>query len=79
MADVVGAELHLVSIGGEALWLRHDARIVDQEVEPVGRGKEGVRGFSDGFDVTTPLLPRSLNQRIPLLSRNLAMQALRRE
>ena len=50
MAYVVGAELHLVSIRGESIRLHHYPRIFDQEVEPVGRGEEGVRGFFDGSE-----------------------------
>ena len=50
MTHVVGAELHLVSISGESIWLCHYSCIVDQEVEPVARGDEGVRCFFDGFE-----------------------------
>ena len=50
MAYVVGAELHLVFIRGESFCLRHYPRIIDQEIEPGGRGKQRVRGFFDGFE-----------------------------
>ena len=50
MAKVVGAELDLVSVGGETSWLGHDSGIVDQEIKSVGGGEILVGRFFDGFE-----------------------------
>lgn len=42
-ADVVGAELDLVAVGGQALGHVHDAGVVDEDVEAVGRREQGAR------------------------------------
>ena len=50
VAHVVGAELDLVAVGGQARRERHDAGVVDEEVEagPRGGGQDGVGGAFDG-------------------------------
>ena len=48
VAHVVGAELQLIPVGGEARGLRHDARVVDKDVEAGLGGEEGLRGARDG-------------------------------
>lgn len=47
VAEVVGAELDFVAFIGETWWLRHDARVVHEDVEAlIGVGE----GLSGGFD-----------------------------
>src|ERR687891_2109081 len=42
VAEVVGPELELEAVGGPAAWRRHDAGVVDQQVEAVVRRVEAL-------------------------------------
>ena len=52
VAEVVGPELHLEAVGGRATRDRHDARVVDQQVEPLRvLVRPGVGEAADGGEV----------------------------
>ena len=47
MADVVGAELDLVAVGGEGWRVGHDAGVAEEDIKAGGLGGELLGGFGD--------------------------------